>query len=90
MVASTVLLAHHLALIAGWHVPPKPLHFHAPDSMAARISLHAWCWQLVQSRLDARQWSYACTSSWVSAWLISSCCWKREAVVVGWVVYEHR
>ena len=30
---------------------------HPPDSMAARISLHAWCWQLVQSRLEARQWS---------------------------------
>ena len=36
-----------------------------------RASLHAWCSQLLQSRFAARQWSYACTSSWISAVSIS-------------------
>ncbi len=38
---------------------------------AERASLHAWCSQLFQSRFAARQWSYACTSSWISAVSIS-------------------
>jgi hypothetical protein len=40
-------------------------------TMPARASLHAWCSQLFQSRVAARQWSYACTSSCTNAVSIS-------------------
>ena len=48
----------------------------SPDRVAARISEQAWCSQADQSRVAARQWSYACTSSWTRAWLTSP--WRRK------------